>query len=329
MSKRKVAVIGLGSMGKRRIRLINQYDSTISIVGIDSNISRRNEIEEQYRIHTYATIEEAISNQTMTAIFVCTSPISHKDIIIEALSFGLNVFTEINLLNDYYDQVIHLAKEKGLLLYLSSTFLKRREIQYLIKEIKNDSNVSYQYHVGQYLPDWHPWEDYRDFFVSDLRTNGCREIMAIEFPWLIEAFGNVTNFTIEKHKYSTLEIGYPDSYSILFRHETGIQGTININIISRQAKRDLIVIGENLQVEWGGNPNSLSRWNNREKKMDKVNLYKDSDIDKNDSYSTTIIENAYFEEVHEFFECLDNGKLPGYTFQKDKKIIDLINMIEG
>lgn len=63
--------------------------------------------------------------------------------------------------------------------------------------------------------------------------------------------------------------------------------------------------------------------------MDKVNLYKDSDMNKNDSYSTTIIENAYFEEVHEFFECLDNGKLPGYTFQKDKKIIDLINMIEG
>ncbi|MGP5430715.1 Gfo/Idh/MocA family protein [Enterococcus malodoratus] len=329
MSKRVVAVVGLGSMGKRRIRLINQYDSTISIIGIDSNLSRRNEIEEQFSMDTYATIEAAISNQTMTSVFVCTSPISHETIIIEALSLGLNVFTEINLLNDYYDQAIHLAKEKGLLLYLSSTFLKRREIQYLIKAISDDPKVSYQYHVGQYLPDWHPWEDYRDFFVSDVRTNGCREIMAIEFPWLIKAFGNITKYTVEKHKYSTLEIGYPDSYSLLFCHETGIQGTININIISRQAKRDLIVIGEDLQVEWGGSPNLLCRWNNREKKMDKVTLYEDSDIDKNDNYSATIIENAYFEEVQEFFECLENNCLPSYTFQQDKKVIDLINKIEG
>lgn len=251
MSKRVVAVVGLGSMGKRRIRLINQYDSTISIIGIDSNLSRRNEIENHCSMETHETIEEAISKHTITAVFVCSPPISHKTIIMKALSLGLNVFTEINLLNDYYDQAIQLAKEKGLLLYLSSTFLKRREIQYLIKAISEDPKVSYQYHVGQYLPDWHPWEDYRDFFVSDVRTNGCREIMAIEFPWLIKAFGNIIEYTVEKNKYSNLEIGYPDSYSLLFRHDTGIQGTININIISRQAKRDLIVIGEKLYIEWG------------------------------------------------------------------------------
>ncbi|MDT2660864.1 Gfo/Idh/MocA family oxidoreductase [Enterococcus hulanensis] len=328
MSEKSVAVVGLGSMGKRRIRLINQYDSTISIIGIDSNLTRRNEIEELFGMNTYATIEEAVSKKLIATVFVCTSPISHEAIIMGALTLGLNVFTEINLLNDYYDQAIHLAKDKGVLLYLSSTFLKRREIQYLIKAINDDSKVSYQYHVGQYLPDWHPWENYREFFVSNIRTNGCREIMAIEFPWLIKAFGNITEYAVEKNKYSNLEIEYPDSYSLLFRHETGIQGTLNINIISRIAKRDLIIVGENFQVEWGGNPDSLYRWNNREKTMDKVILYEEDDIDKNDNYSTTIIENAYFEEIQEFFECLENDYLPSYTFQQDKKVIDLINKIE-
>lgn len=63
--------------------------------------------------------------------------------------------------------------------------------------------------------------------------------------------------------------------------------------------------------------------------MDKVTLYEDTTIDKNDSYSATIIENAYFEEVKEFFECLKNDYSPTYSFQQDKKVIDLINKIEG
>lgn len=32
----KVAVIGLGSMGKRRIRLLKHFDKNIEIIGIDS-----------------------------------------------------------------------------------------------------------------------------------------------------------------------------------------------------------------------------------------------------------------------------------------------------
>ncbi|MDE6927475.1 MAG: hypothetical protein K2P06_01985, partial [Muribaculaceae bacterium] len=66
----------------------------------------------------------------------------------------------------------------------------------------------YIYHVGQYLPEWHPWENYQDFFVGDKRTNGCREIMAIEFPWLIETFGEIREVSVLHDKMSHLNIDY-------------------------------------------------------------------------------------------------------------------------
>ena len=44
--------------------------------------------------------------------------------------------------------------------------------------------VNYIYHIGQYLPDWHPWENYKNFFVGDKRTGGVREIFGIDLPWL-------------------------------------------------------------------------------------------------------------------------------------------------
>ena len=37
----KLLVIGLGSMGKRRVRLLKEYDSNIEIVGLDKQEKRR------------------------------------------------------------------------------------------------------------------------------------------------------------------------------------------------------------------------------------------------------------------------------------------------
>ena len=44
----KVAVVGLGSMGQRRTRLIKQYDSSIEVFGIDTMPERCAECQEKY-----------------------------------------------------------------------------------------------------------------------------------------------------------------------------------------------------------------------------------------------------------------------------------------
>lgn len=63
------------------------------------------------------------------------------------------------------------AKEKGVLLFLSSTMLYRRETQYIKQQVAAFGKpVHYIYHIGQYLPDWHPWENYKNFFVGNART---------------------------------------------------------------------------------------------------------------------------------------------------------------
>ena len=54
-----IAVIGLGSMGKRRIRLLkNQLGK--KVIGIDTNIERLTEVTEIFHIPCYSSIELAI-----------------------------------------------------------------------------------------------------------------------------------------------------------------------------------------------------------------------------------------------------------------------------
>lgn len=323
----KVAIVGLGSMGKRRLRLIKEHLSNIEVFGVDTQLTRRSEVTETFQIECYESLAALSLQRKISAIFVCTSPLSHEAIIREAINYNYHVFTEINLLNNYYQEVCKLADQKNVKLYISSTFLKRREIKYISDRIKEDKNINYNYHVGQYLPDWHPWENYKDFFVSDIRTNGCREIMAIEFPWLIKTFGDVASVSVQKRKISQLAIDYPDSYSLLFKHSNGIIGTVNVDIVSRVAKRSLTVVGEQTQLEWEGNPFSLTQWDNETKEMSAINLY--IKVEKDDSYSHTIIEDAYLDEIKEFFAYLEQNQKPEYTFEQDYRVIEIINEIEG
>ena len=44
----KVIVIGLGSMGKRRIRLLKKISADIEIIGVDSNMERVEFVKKEY-----------------------------------------------------------------------------------------------------------------------------------------------------------------------------------------------------------------------------------------------------------------------------------------
>ena len=232
------------------------------------------------------------------------------------------------LVDTGYEENMKLAADKGLVLFLSSTPMYRRETQF-IKDAVTESTTkkSYIYHVGQYLPDWHPWENYKDFFVGDKRTNACREIMAIEFPWLFDTFGHPVRWDVQKSRKSSLDIDYPDSYSILFEHSGGNSGTVIIDVVSRKAVRNFECMAEDLYISWDGTPDGLKRYVPDRREDINAGLY--DSVDKRSEYSASIIENAYLAEIEEFMDVIKGQKEPRYSFGKDKKILSVIDGIEG
>lgn len=322
-----VLVVGLGSMGRRRIRLLKQFDKNAKIFGMDQSVDRRRSCSEEFKIATHSSFEEMENLHEVFCAFVCTSPLSHHSIISQCLKNGWHVFSELNLVDDGYVDNMQIARDKGLTLFLSSTFLYREEIRYIKKKVEgNPEKVNYVYHVGQYLPDWHPWEHYSQFFVGDKRTNGCREIMAIELPWLVEVFGKVVDTQVRKDSMSTLQLPYPDNYIITLVHESGSKGLFALDVVSRKAVRNLELFGENLYLSWDGTPQGLIWYDTESKKEVQTVVY--DKIDKQENYSRTIIENAYFQEIVSFFAAIAGNENPIYSFEKDMQIIELMNRIE-
>ncbi|MDD4566014.1 MAG: Gfo/Idh/MocA family oxidoreductase [Eubacteriales bacterium] len=323
----KILVIGLGSMGKRRIRLIQNHFKDHLVIGVDMQKERRVDCEEKYKIATFSTIQISVEKIKPDCAFVCSSPLSHNKIINECLRYGLHIFTEINLVNDGYDENIRLAEKKGLTLFLSSTFFYRNEIKYVKEQVSRYTHkLLYTYHVGQYLPDWHPWESYKNFFLGDKRSNGCREILAIDLPWIIKTFGKVTEIKTAKSKITDLNIDYPDSFIITFVHENGHMGVFIADVMAREPLRELKVMGEDLFLTWGGKPDSLKQLDIQKKEWETIQLY--DKIDKLEGYSASIAENAYLEEIEEFFAVMDEKKIAPYGFKDDYYVLNIIDRIE-
>lgn len=320
-----VLVVGLGSMGKRRIGLLTEFN--VTIYGVDTNEERRVDVETKFGITTFASIKEAVESVHPTCSLICTSPIYHSKIITECLENDMNVFTEINLVSDDYEKNIALAKSKDLVLFLSSTFLYRPETEYIIDRVKkSEMPLNYIYHVGQYLPDWHPWESYKNFFVGDKRTNGCREIFAIELPWIVTAFGPVNNVSVVKGKNSSLSIDYDDNYLVQVEHANGTKGIFAVDIVSRKAVRRLEVFGEDLHLFWNGTPDSISEYDYENKEEKSIDL---GIAEHKEGYASFITENPYREEIKTYL-ALVNGEIDSckWDFERDLDALKLIDKIE-
>lgn len=318
----RIVVIGLGSMGKRRIRLIQEMYPEFTIIGIDGRQDRREEATQKYGINCTDSINNIDSAD---CAFICTSPLSHNNLIHACLEKGWHVFTELNLVTDGYENNLALAKEKDITLFLSSTFFYREEIRYIRKEISSDKKWNYIYHIGQYLPDWHPWESYKDFFLGDKRTNGCREIMAIELPWLTNAFGTVQGVHVLTDKMTDLNVAYKDNFIIQLQHENGNKGTLIVDVVSPVAVRKLEAYAEGAYLSWNGTPDSLAEFDPISKRLVPVTLHEQTE--HLEGYSSFVVENAYKNEIREFFNVVNGISPAQYGFEQDYAILKLIDTI--
>ena len=323
-----IVVIGLGSMGQRRIRLLREIDKSINIYGIDISINKCKEVERKFHIKTGQDLAFFLGQVKVDIVIVSCNPICHYEMILEALNNDCNVFTEINIIPLNVDKLLNKAKEKNRILFISSTMMYRKETMY-IKGVVRDNNfkVCYDYHIGQYLPDWHPWESYADFFVGNKQTNACREIMALEFPWLVDAFGNIYNISVKARKISSLEIDYPDNICLIIEHESGVIGSMRIDIVSRHACRKFELIGEKVFLLWNGTPKGLKTFDIKKGVFQSVYLY--TNIHQINKKNETILENAYRDELLNFFRVLSGEEKPRHSLEEDAEIIELIDKVEN
>ncbi len=319
-------LIGFGSMGRRRARLLAEIAPEIKLHVVDSNEERRKQAVDM-GFELCDNLPEAIASNKFDAALICSSPLTHPDITKQLLSAGVAVFSELNLTADGYPEMRKLSIESGALWFNSNTMLYRREINRITKLCQEFTKpVSYSYHIGQYLPDWHPWESYKSFFVGDNRTSGIREILAIELAWITDTFGDVEKVTVNKRRLSSLEIGYMDTVFTMLTHKNGTMGVLLTDVVSPKPVRELEIFGEGLHLFWEGSPTTLFEYNVEKKEKQNISLY--DTTTRVEGYSDNIVEEAYKDELLNFLAVMRGEEKPTYDYEHNIKVLNLIEEIE-
>lgn len=221
-------IIGLGSMGRRRIRCLQALGYK-DIIGFDPREDRREEASRKHGIQTTADItmdEEAI-------VFVCTPPKFHRyysDIVAPRKTF----------IEAGVDKLAHGTP--------SATMMYQPQIQYLKEQLPSIGKlINISYHCGQYLPDWHPYEKVADFYVAEV---GAREMVAFELTWFCKLFGlPEQGWGVDRVGTEIEGLKAPDTYLIALEMQNCISSII-IDVVSRTPIRQLVVNGSQRQLRY-------------------------------------------------------------------------------
>ncbi|HAT1942836.1 TPA: Gfo/Idh/MocA family oxidoreductase [Legionella pneumophila] len=319
-------VIGLGSMGKRRIRCLmaNGVPST-NIIGYDIKSERRAEVEDRYQVDTTPDFNSLKLND-FQAVIISTPPDLHMEYALQAAKVSIPMFIEASVVDEGIESLYQLSEKNNVLIYPSCT-MKYFQGPKLIKELINSNAIgqvyTWQYQSGQYLPDWHPWERIQDYYVSNRITGGCREIVPFELVWLVDLFGNLTELSAIKSKLSDINADIDDVYLLQVKHKSGILGQLLVDVVSRVPVRAIRITGSEGTIEWDDGQKIIRHFTKKTNKWQTIKLSLGS-VEK--EYINP--EEPYISEIRDFLTSVEHKSQPHYTLQDDYEMLQILKKAE-
>lgn len=323
----KFLQIGLGSMGKRRIRnLLFHKIPEADIFGFDIDKKRCEEAEKLFKIKTLTDFEIASNQVNPDAYIISTPPNLHSKYFLDAAKKKKHFFVEVTTTDDGYRELPDFFD--GTFVAAPSCTYRYFEPIKLMKNMIADGKIgkveTFCHHMGQYLPDWHPWEDYRNFYVAKHETSACREMVPFELSWIQWVIGEkILDARGFSAKVSDFDIETDDVYAAALSGN-GVLGTLLVDVVSREPMRDFRVLGTEGIIEW-----ELTKHEIRLKRpKEKWQVVKLASGKKVKGYKTTT-EEMYEDEMKDFLDAVLGKTDYPYTFAEDQYNLDLAKKIEG
>lgn len=326
----KVLVIGAGSMGNRRIR--NMKFLGITNIGVfDFDESRLEKFNDQENLITFTDFESGIREFSPDALIICTPPNKHFQYVSRGIDLGIPSFLEASV--EESENVANfwlLSQNKEVFVAPSCTMRHFNFVEQIRSAVENQSvgKLLYiNYHVGQYLPDWHPWQNINDFYVSVPETSACKEIVPFELTWLCEVLNDYEPKVLTSVISRTGHIDAPidDLYNSVSISKTGCLLNLTIEILSRpNATRKFQLIGTEGTISYDGLTKILTVDSVDPLKRQEFNL----EIEPVEGYIYS--DEPYEKELSAFFNAVvsNNSELYPNDLARDSKVLKLLQIIE-
>ncbi len=283
---KKILFNGLGGAGQRHLRLFTEKLPGVITVGArsrgktpllnpDFTVNKNSDFESLYGINLYKDIEEAY--ETNPDLAVISTPTSHHARnIIQAAEKGINIFVEkpaaVN--KKEAEDIISAVNQNGVSFFTS---YQRRfnPLMIRVKELIDKKIIgeisSIDISVASYVPDWHPYEDFRELYACKKNLGGGvlrTEIHELDFlnwvfgsPKSIRATGGCKGpFLLDVEDTADLELTYEN-----------FDAKVHLCFMEKNQERVIRIQGNKGSLELDINNNLLSSITTGTKKTKEYN----------------------------------------------------------
>ena len=298
----KVSVFGSGSIGLRHLTNLIKLKKELKISSIFSydTKNKKSFLVESKKFVFTQNLKQAAENCDVA--FICVPTHLHNQTINKILKYTkCHFYIEKPLSSEIKDCLKTLNKIKqtkkkvgvGYMLVNHPVILK---VQSLIKQKAIGKIIFAKAECGFYLPNWHPWEDYRKFYMAHKKQGGGVLLdTSHEINYLQRLFGEVKSIQGIVGKFSNLEITSDDLALSILKFKNNIIGHVHLDLLQFEKSRTFKIIGTKGVIEGCFSKNTLKIYDNLKKKY----------FVKNIKYN---FNNIYYTQLRQFWALIKNKK---------------------
>jgi len=248
----------------------------------------------------YTDLEQALA-AAPEAIFICNPSSQHMPVALAAARAGCHLFIEKPLSHDLEGiaELRRILAEKQRIAMVGFNLRFHpglQAVKALLAEGAIGRVTSARVQVGQWLPDWHPDEDYRRNY-SARRDLGGGVILDLihELDYICWLMGPVARVGCMAGTLSSLEIETEDTAEILLQFSAGAIGCVHVDYVQRVGSRTCSLIGEEGTIELDLIAAQLRVWRTASGAWETTRF----EFDRND---------MYLNEVRHFLTAMRTGE---------------------
>lgn len=253
MENMRFLIAGLGSIGRRHLRnlLALGQDDIILYRSGHSTLSN----QDLMRFPTAHDLQTAL-NYHPDAVIVSNPTALHLSVAIPAARQGCHLFLEKPISHNMegISTLRHIVQQNGVKVLVGFQFRFHPSLLQ-IKQLLADGVIGRalwaRAHWGEYLPNWHPWEDYRQGYSARPELGGG-VLLTLCHPldYMTWLFGKAEKVTAVMGKFSDLDLTVEDTAEIILSYPDPFIASVHLDYLQQPPQHWLEIVGSKGTIHW-------------------------------------------------------------------------------
>ena len=314
MAKLKFLIAGLGSIGRRHLRNLRALGET-DILLYRSHLATLPG-DELAGIPVATDLEKAL-NWKPDAVIVANPTALHLDVALPAARAGCHLLLEEPVSGSLtgVDELANTAKNTGSRILVGFQFRFHPTLKQAVEFLKGGAIgriLSVRVQWGEFLPNWHPWEDFKQGYAARPDLGGgvaltlCHPLDYLR--WLMGEVNALWAFT------GAQGLGLPveDAIEIGLRFEAGAIGSVHLNYNQQPPVHCLEIVGSEGTLRWDNSDGQLQLYRVSTKAWEK--FFPPEGFERN---------HLFLDETRHFLAVVRGEAEPLCTLQDGKRALEL------